>query len=206
MTRGLSPLQAAIAEILRALPSRELSRDGYRRAAVLLPLFETPAGPQLLLCRRTESVPTHKGQISFPGGGNQPEDPDLVATALREAREEIGLRPADVTVLGVLDDTVTVNSRHVVRPVVGAIPHPYALVLDPFEIVEAISLPLLPLLHGAPFREEVWEQDGRPVPVLFHEHAGHVIWGLTARILQHFIQLIQEPLRARGLLDRPSPL
>lgn len=200
MTHRLSSLEEAIAATLQAHPSRELTRDGYRRAAVLLPLFETSAGPQLLLCRRTESVPTHKGQISFPGGGSQPEDADLVATALREACEEVGLQPGDVTVLGLLDETLTVNSRHVVRPVVGAIPHPYPLRLDPFEIVEAISLPLLPLLNGAPFREEIWERDGRPVPVLFYEHAGHIIWGLTARILQHFVALIQGPLRARGLL------
>ena len=201
MTRRLSPLQEAIAEILQASPSRELIRDGFRRAAVLLPLFETPEGPHLLVCRRTESVPTHKGQISFPGGGRQPEDADPVATALREAHEEVGLRPADVTVLGLLDDTVTVNSRHVVRPVVGSMPYPYPLSLDPFEIVEAIPLPLLPLLNGAPFREEIWERDGQPLPVLFYEHAGHIIWGLTARILQDFVQLIRGPLRARGLLS-----
>jgi 8-oxo-dGTP pyrophosphatase MutT (NUDIX family) len=201
MTGRLSPFEEAIAEILQARPCRELSPDGYRRAAVLLPLSATPAGPQLLLCRRTETVPTHKGQISFPGGGHQPEDADLVATALREAREEIGLQPADVTVLGLLDDTVTVNSRHVVRPVVGAVPHPHPLVLDPFEIVETIALPLRPLLHGAAFREEIWERNGRPAPVLFYEHAGHVIWGLTARILQHFIAVIREPLCARGLID-----
>ncbi|MBI4537304.1 MAG: CoA pyrophosphatase [candidate division NC10 bacterium] len=199
MTSRLSPLQEAVAAILQGRPSREVAREGYRRAAVLLPLFEAAAGPHLLLCRRTESVPTHKGQISFPGGGRQPEDADMVATALREAYEEVGLHPADVTVLGLLDENVTVNSRHVVRPVVGAMPHPYPLALDPFEIVEAISLPLLPLLNGAPFREETWERGGRLVPVLFYEHAGHIVWGLTARILQDFVTLVQAPLRARGL-------
>jgi len=186
-----SPLQAAVSEALGARAPRTIAQDGYRRAAVLLPLFETAAGPAVLLCRRTDTVPTHKGQISFPGGGSRPEDADLVATALREAHEEVGLRPADVTVLGRLDDTLAMSSQHVVRPVVGAIPHPYRFSLDPFEIVETLTLPLGPLLDGAPFREEAWERDGRPVSVFFYEHAGYTIWGLTARILKQFVELVR---------------
>jgi 8-oxo-dGTP pyrophosphatase MutT (NUDIX family) len=201
MAPAYSPLYETIAAVLRNRRPRAAEAAGFRRAAVLLPLFEASDGPALLLCRRTQSVPTHKGQIGFPGGGSQPADADLTATALREVEEEIGVRPADVAVLGVLDDTVAASSRHIVRPVVGVIPYPAQLRLDPFEIVETLSMPLLPLLRGAPFREETWEREGDPVSVLSYDHAGQIIWGLTARILKQFVDLVREPLGARGLLD-----
>jgi len=189
-----------IAAVLRGRSPQTVEAAGFRRAAVLLPLFDAAEGPAVLLCRRTQSVPTHKGQISFPGGGSQPTDADLEATALRETEEEIGVRPADVTLLGVLDDTVSLSSRHIVRPVVGLIPYPARLRLDPFEIVETFSVPLLPLLRGAPFREEIREREGQPVCVPFYDHAGRVIWGLTARVLKGFVELVRGPLGARGLL------
>ncbi len=183
-------LKDRIAAILQARPVRDETPAGYRRAAVLLPLYETPTGPRLVLTVRTTSVPTHKGQISFPGGGFKERDGDLQATALREAEEEIGLSPASVAVLGRLDDMETVSSRHVVRPFVGLVPDPYLYRLDPYEIERLIHLPIHALLQGAPFREEVLERVGRPVPVLFCEYEGQTIWGLTARILKQFIELV----------------
>ena len=179
-----------VAEILEARRPRQETPPGYRRAAVLLPLYETPAGPYLVLTRRTDRVPTHKGQISFPGGGFHETDGDLLTTALREAAEEIGLRPHDVAVAGVLDDAATAASAHVVRPFVGFIPHPYPFRLDSFEIAELIHLPLGPLLEGDRFREEIWDQGGRPHSVFFYDHAGRTIWGLTARILKHFVEMV----------------
>ncbi len=125
-----------VARILEARRPRQETPPGYRRAAVLLPLYETPAGPYLVLTKRTDQVPTHKGQISFPGGGFHETDGDLLTTALRESAEEIGLRPQDVAVAGVLDDAATAASAHVVRPFVGFIPHPYPFRLDTFEIEE----------------------------------------------------------------------
>lgn len=200
MPPPLSPVVRIVSEVLGARRAADQAPEGYRRAAVLLPLYETPAGPHLLLCQRTEAVPTHKGQIGFPGGGAASDDPDLAATALREAQEEIGLPPGEVTLLGRLDDTLAVSSRHVVRPFVGLVPHPYPYRLDPFEVVEILPFPLRPLLHGAPFREEVWEREGRSVPVLFTQHAGRTVWGLTARILKQFVDLLREPLARQGLL------
>ncbi len=193
-------LRDHIAAILARRHPREETIPGYRRAAVLLPLYETEAGPHLVLTKRTEQVPTHKGQISFPGGGFQDGDGDLLGTALRETEEEIGLRRGDVDVVGVLDDTVTAASAHVVRPFVGFIPHPYPFRLDSFEIEHLVHVPLRPLLESNCFREEVWERDGRPHTVFFYEHTGHTIWGLTARILKQFVEDVGTPLQRDGWL------
>jgi 8-oxo-dGTP pyrophosphatase MutT (NUDIX family) len=193
-------LRDRMAEILARRRPREEAPPGYRRAAVLLPLYETETGPYFLLTKRTEFVPTHKGQISFPGGGFQETDKDLLATALRESEEEIGLRPDDVAVVGVLDDTVTAASAHIVRPFVGFVPHPYTFRVDAFEIEHLVHLPLRPLMEPNCFREEIWEREGRPHSVFFYEHDGQTIWGLTARILKHFVEVVGMPLRRDGWL------
>jgi 8-oxo-dGTP pyrophosphatase MutT (NUDIX family) len=191
-------LRDQIAAILARRRPREENVRGYRQAAVLLPLYETATGPHFVLTKRTECVPTHKGQISFPGGGFQDGDGDLLTTALRETEEEIGLRPADVDVVGVLDDAVTAASAHVVRPFVGFVPHPYPFRLDSFEIEQLVHLPLRPLLEPNCFREEIWDRDGRPHSVFFYEHDGQTIWGLTARILKQFVEAVGMPLQRDG--------
>ena len=201
MTHQPRDLKEGIAEVLRHRPPQRADRPDFRQAAVLLPLYQSEAGPHLILTKRTEEVPTHKGQVGFPGGGFEERDGDLLSTALRETREEIGLEPGDVEIIGTLDDTVTVTSRHVVRPFVGFVPHPYPYRLDPFEIDRLIHLPILPLLSGAPFREEIWERDGQPVTVYFYEYDGDSIWGLTARILKQFVEAVGRPLRERGLVS-----
>lgn len=193
-------LRDAIAAILAGRQAREEIIPGYRQAAVLLPLYETAAGPHFVLTKRTERVPTHKGQISFPGGGFQDGDGDLLGTALRETEEEIGLLRSDVDVVGMLDDTITVASAHVVRPFVGFMPYPYTFRLDSFEIEQLVPLPLRPLLQPHCFREEIWDRDGRPHSVFFHEHDGHTIWGLTARILKQFVEVVATPLERDGWL------
>lgn len=198
-------MKDTIADVLRQRVARQADRPEFRQAAVLLPLYLSDAGLHLVLTKRTELVPTHKGQISFPGGGFEEADGDLLTTALRETQEEIGLRPEDVEIVGILDDTVTVTSRHVVRPFVGIVPHPYPYRLDPFEIERLIHLPISALLCGAPFREEIWEREGGPVTVPFYDHDGDTIWGLTARILKQFIETVGKPLRERGLLRCQGP-
>ena len=204
MTHQSGGLRDGIAEALRSQVPRRADRPDFRQAAVLLPLYQSGVGPHLILTKRTEEVPTHKGQIAFPGGGFEERDGELLATALRETQEEIGLEPGAVEIIGTLDDTVTVTSRHVVRPFVGFVPHPYPYRLDPFEIERLIHLPILPLLSGAPFREEIWERDGQPVVVYFYEYDGDTIWGLTARILKQFMETVGRPLREKGLVS-PTP-
>ena len=102
--------------------------------------------------------------------------------------------------VGVLDDTLTAASSHVVRPFVGFVPHPYPFRLASFEIDQLVHLPLRPLLEPNCFREEVWDRDGRPHSVFFYEHDGHTVWGLTARILKQFVEVVGAPLQRDGWL------
>ena len=92
-----------------------------RRAAVLVPLVLTTDSIGLLLTRRTDHLSSHRGQVAFPGGGAEPEDKDLVQTALREAHEEVSLMPELVDVVGLLDDLPTVTEETIVTPVVGLV-------------------------------------------------------------------------------------
>lgn len=167
-----------------------------RRAAVLLPLYVRDGAVHVLCTQRTEDLPHHKGQVAFPGGGRDPGDADLRATALREAEEEVGIAPRDVEVLGALDDEATVGSRFIVTPFVGVIPFPYPFRPNPAEIVALLHVPIEPLLISNGFREETRERNGVPVRVLLLDHGPHVIWGLTARILKGFVELLRsEPGR-----------
>jgi 8-oxo-dGTP pyrophosphatase MutT (NUDIX family) len=151
-------------------------------AAVLVPLFERAGEHYLVLTRRTESVREHKGQISFPGGARDPRDVTLLETALRETEEELGIDPAMVKILGVLDDYLTVTNYQI-TPFVGAIPpdctyHPHA-----DEVAEVLEVPLRFLADPARHRRELWEWEGSPREV-YHLDAGScVIWGATARIV-----------------------
>jgi 8-oxo-dGTP pyrophosphatase MutT (NUDIX family) len=160
------------------------------KAGVLMPLYLDGGHLHILFTRRSEEVPQHKGQIAFPGGRKQSDDASLLATALREAEEEIGLRPDDVEVLGELDDTPTATTQFLVTPYVGFIPHPYSFRVDPVEIVELIPLAVSSLCDPSRFRRELWDRDGEQVPVYFYMVGSHVIWGLTARILKQFLEAV----------------
>ncbi len=109
---------------------KTLTDKKLKPAAVLVPLFYDGNEFHILLTRRSENVPHHKGQISFPGGQPHKKDSDLLQTALRESWEEIGLKPEDVQVIGELDDTPTLTSGFIITPFVGIIPYPYSFKLN----------------------------------------------------------------------------
>jgi len=158
-----------------------------RRAGVLVPLFVRDGALWVVLTRRTETVEHHRGQISFPGGGEEPDDDGLLDTALRETEEEIGVAPDDVRYLGRLSPIVTVTDFYV-EPYVGAIPQPYAFRPAEAEIAAIIEAPVAALLDPAVLERRPFP--GRPEPVLFYHHGEHVIWGATARILKELLDAL----------------
>ena len=165
------------------------------RAAVLIPLFKKNEEYHVILTRRTHKVSHHKGQISFPGG-RQDKGENLLSTALREAKEEMGIAEKDVHLLGELDDICTVASDFCVSPFVGLIPYPYPFKMNRQEIEEVLEVPLSVFLDGDKFREEFRERNGEPLRVYFFQHEDHTIWGATARILKQLIDLLPEENKA----------
>lgn len=162
-------------------------------AAVLLPIVDHAGEPYLLFTKRTDRVGHHKGQMSFPGGVVDPGDRSFLDAALRECEEEIALPRAAVEPLGMLDDTETVATRFVITPVVGVVRRRVAWQPDGEEIEKVIEVPFEFLAGERSFRVEHWERDGVSRPVYFFEYDGETIWGATARILKHYLELVGTP-------------
>ena len=182
-------LVARTRERLGARARRVVPKGPLIQAAVLVPLVDR-GEPFLVFAKRTERVGHHKGQISFPGGIVSRADGSFLETALRECEEEIGLSREAVEPLGALDDSETVATQFVITPFVGAVRSPVAWTPDGQEIERVIEVPFAALAAGAGFRVEHWERDGVTRPVYFWEYGGETIWGATARILKHYLELV----------------
>jgi 8-oxo-dGTP pyrophosphatase MutT (NUDIX family) len=189
-TLDLPTLRARLRGVLAARVRRVAEPDERLPAAVLLLIVYHDGEPNLVFTKKTETVPHHKGQFAFPGGLVETGDASRVETALREAREEVGLDPAAVEVLGVMDDAPTATTGFVITPVVGLCAAVPALAPDGREIERVLEVPLRLLVEPGVFREEWWEREGRPHPVLFYTLGEDVIWGATARILKEFLELL----------------
>ena len=159
-------------------------------AAVLLPLYEKDGELYIVFTKRPETMQHHKGQIVFPGGKCHDDDASHRDTALREAFEEIGLRPEDVEVLGELDKMCTASSNFLITPFVGLIPHPYEFTVSEDEIDELIEIPVSALLDENNYYEKLQEFHGAPYLGSFFDYEGRVIWGATAKILRQFLDLV----------------
>ncbi|HEV2284279.1 MAG TPA: CoA pyrophosphatase [bacterium] len=174
---------------------------GLRRAAVLLPLVVADAGPALVLTQRTDQVEHHKGQISFPGGGlDDGEEP--LAGALRETREEIGVPPSDVRVLGGLDDEEAAISGFMVSPFVGVLPYPMRLRVSGDEVHAVLVVTLRTLLDPGNVRTELYRRPRGDSVVMYYYQAGDsVVWGATGRIVARFLEAVFDvPLVKAGSL------
>ena len=158
-------------------------------AAVLLPLYLKGGEYHILFTKRTEHLHHHRGEISFPGGVRHPEDRGMRETALRESREEVGIDPSDVEILGILDDFFSIHN-YLVTPYVGFLPAAYRFMINPEEIERIIEVPLSHLLRPEIFRVEDWNWKGRPHPVCFYTYGDDEIWGLTAAILKQFLDIV----------------
>jgi 8-oxo-dGTP pyrophosphatase MutT (NUDIX family) len=195
--------EATITERLRRAyqPGVVASTDGYAEmyenvrlkcAAILIPLVWWKDEWHLVFTRRTEVVEHHKGQVSFPGGGCDLDETTPEETALREAREEIGLKPEDVRLLGRLNDVVTITGYRV-TPVVGVMPWPYEVRLEPAEVGRVFTIPLLWLAGRKNWEEQPITPEGtlRPFPVVkYHEYDGETLWGASARMMLNFLSVL----------------
>lgn len=161
---------------VRPDPARHL-----RPAAVLIPVVAR-SEPTVLFTQRSESLPRHPGQVSFPGGGAHAEDASLVATALREMEEETGIDPDFVTVAGFLGAYETVTG-YAVLPVVGLLREGFSLRLCAEEVDEVFEVPLAFLIDPANLQEHSREWKGSARRFYAFQYETHYIWGATAAIL-----------------------
>jgi 8-oxo-dGTP pyrophosphatase MutT (NUDIX family) len=191
------PAPSAFAErvrqLLAARERREAESHALQRASVLLAMFASlpDAAPHVWLVRRSESMRMHRGQVALPGGKREPCDADFLATALRESHEEIGLLPSEVHVLGVLDDRET-STGYLITPYVGWIPEPFVPQPLAVEVARVFAVPLAAFAEEPRRTRIPWQ--GAEREILSYEVAGEIVWGATASILRHFIELITPSL------------
>jgi 8-oxo-dGTP pyrophosphatase MutT (NUDIX family) len=172
--------------IRRHTPS--MLADPEREAAVLAPIIEQDDHYEILFTKRSEQLGKHPGQMSFPGGGWEPEDRDLETTALRESTEEIGLRADEAEIVGTLDDIETVT-RYLVRPYVGVIPdRPYTP--DEYEVAEIVRLGVDDLTDLGNYESEHRDHpEYGPIRIHFFHVDGYTVWGATGRMLAQLLEL-----------------
>ena len=180
-------MKQRLRELLSLRQKRHIVDASRVPSAVLVPVFHKHGQYHILFTRRTETVKTHKGQISFPGGVYEDEDGTLVDTALRECAEEIGLMAQDVEILGELDDEPSVTTNYIITPFVGIIPWPYQFKLNEEETEEIIEVPISTLLDVGCHLQEVETLEGKVFSNAY-QCQGIVIWGATARILDRFLE------------------
>lgn len=172
---------------------RPPQRPGQARlGAVLVLLYYRDAKLYLVLTRRPDSLDAHAGQISFPGGRHEAPE-TLEMTALRETHEEVGVSPAELTVLGELTPLYIYPSDFEVHPFVawysgGGRPH---FVPDEREVAEIIEVPLHHLLDAATRKEETWEIRGIELQVPYFQVQEHKVWGATAMMLSEFLERLR---------------
>jgi len=160
-----------------------------RPASVLVPLVEREPGLTVLLTQRTADLPSHAGQVAFPGGRWQASDADTVATALRETQEEVGLAPDRIDVVGRLDTYLT-GTGFSVTPVVGFVRPPFELRADPREVADIFEVPLAFFLDPShhELRSAVWAGRERRFYVMPYEN--RYIWGATAGMLKNLYDVL----------------
>lgn len=156
--------------------------EGFRRAAVMIPMFFDENQWHILLTLRSDTLGEHRGQVAFPGGGHEMQDNNLCDTALREMHEEIGVNPEDVRVFGHLGDMPVVTG-YLVRPYVGQIPWPYSFDLAGEEVQSVFKIPIAWLADPQNRHHQFRSYAGREFPVVFFEHyGGYQLWGASAEM------------------------
>lgn len=179
--------------IRQVLSQRKIERGGSSQStpsAVILPLYRKDDEWFILFTKRTETVDTHKGHISFPGGLREKEDKTLEDTARRETSEELGIAASNIEILGRLDDQITHSGDFVISPFVGILPYPHKFNINHCEVAQVIEVPLKYLLTKGTMREGLCPFQNGVVTAYFWQYHEHLIWGATGRILKRFLELV----------------
>ncbi len=188
MSQQEHPVHSWILELRERLsspPPGRLPPSEARHAAVLVPLFVDAGELWTLLTKRTDSLPHHKNQIAFPGGGRETgEDP--WQAALRESDEEVGIEPHSVIRIGELDEVATPSGFQIV-PCVGAVPWPLETRLNEAEIAEVFAVPLLGFTDYRMVEDRLVKINGVERLIRIYHVGSRQVWGLTARILQNLL-------------------
>jgi 8-oxo-dGTP pyrophosphatase MutT (NUDIX family) len=183
-------LAEKIAGVLKNRRAQTISGNDCKPAAVLVPIQERADGEYLVLTKRADGLPTHKGQIAFPGGRIDASDANAVDAALRESYEEIGLQPDCVRILGELDQ-VTAGYGFIVTPVVAVIPSVCEFRIDLAETAAVASVPIKALMEPGNFIiDDHLSLGGHPS---YHFYVnGWDVWGVTARIIVQLLELVYD--------------
>lgn len=185
---SVDPVNSWILEMRQKLvepPPKQMVAGDRRPAAVLVPLFVNAGQLWVLLTKRSDELPQHGGQVAFPGGGYEVGE-DAWTAALRETREEIGLKERGVARLGELDDVDTFSGFRI-RPCVGAIAHPYEIEVNEDEIADVFEVPLMAFADVRVVEDRVVTVDGHDRMFRIYHVGKHRVWGLTAGILQNLM-------------------
>jgi 8-oxo-dGTP pyrophosphatase MutT (NUDIX family) len=167
----------------------ELDAPGSTAAAVLVPLYLEDDELVAVFTERRADMRRHAGEISFPGGRQDEPDEDLRTTALREAEEEIGLRPDDVALVGALPPTGTFVTGYRIHPYVGLLEPGRIFTAQETEVAAILELPLRELISG--FESRRLLRKGLPIKTPTYTVDGHFVWGATARILENLLERLE---------------
>ncbi len=172
-------------------PPRRSPREGNvdRASAVLAAVYEDDGDTWIILTRRSAALRVHSGEVSFPGGGQDPGE-DLRDTARREACEEVGLDGDLIEIIGELDHLSTITSNSFIVPFVAILSARPDLQASPAEVEAVLRVPLAELLDPATFREERWDLFGAERSMWFFELEGDTVWGATAAMLRQFLGFV----------------
>jgi 8-oxo-dGTP pyrophosphatase MutT (NUDIX family) len=191
LLQAVSPLDGGVRH-LQVSGYRPPGEGDYRprkTAAVLVPLLDLPE-PELVLTRRAEHLPQHPGQVSFPGGAVDENDESAVQTALREAREEIGLPPGAARPIGFLDRTDTISDFRVL-PVVAMVSPTVAWTPDEREVAEVFTIPVSIALDARRYSCRAVRRHGQIYRIYSMVWEGRTIWGVTAAMLMNLISRLE---------------
>ena len=179
-----------ISQALKVRPPKTIAGNHFKPAAVLIPIQEREDDDYLVLTKRAERMSHHSGQVAFPGGRVDADDRSEAEAALRESYEEIGIHPSEVRILGQLDQAEA-GYGFLVTPFVGVIPASCDFVLNPAETAAVCSVPISALLSPPNFTiDQYLSPRGNPS---YHFHVnGWDVWGVTARIIVQFLELVYE--------------